>query len=180
MKWLALAGFLLCLPAANWMISNVGTTCVQNGPCLIPVGFGFMAPSGVLLIGLALVLRDAVHRLLGLRWALAAILAGGVISFAVSPPALAVASMSAFLLSEMLDLAVYAPLARKRLATAVLASGVVGAAVDSALFLYLAFGSVNFLSGQLAGKLYASVLAFAVIGLLAQRQAYSGRGRDAA
>lgn len=166
MRWLALAGFLLCLPAANWLIGNVGTKCVPNGPCLIPVGFGMMAPSGVLLIGLALVLRDAVHRLLGLWWALAAIVAGGAISFGVSPPALAIASMTAFLLSELLDLAVYAPLARRRLALAVLASGVVGAAVDSALFLYLAFGRVDFLSGQLLGKLYASVAAFALIALL--------------
>lgn len=165
MRWLALAGFLLCLPAANWLIGNVGTKCIPNGPCLIPVGFGMMAPSGVLLIGLALVLRDAVHRRLGLWWALAAIVAGGAISFVVSPPALAVASMTAFLLSELLDLAVYAPLARKRLALAVLASGVVGAAVDSALFLYLAFGTVDFLSGQLLGKLYASVAAFALIAL---------------
>lgn len=164
----AIVAFVATIPAANWMIGNVGTTCVPNGPCLIPVGFGMMAPSGVLLIGAALVLRDAVHRLLGLWWALAAIGAGGAISFFVSPPALAIASMTAFLLSELLDLAVYAPLARKRLALAVLASGVVGAAVDSALFLYLAFGSVNFLSGQLIGKLYASVIAFAVIAVLAR------------
>ena len=31
-----LAAFGLCIPAANWLIGNVGTTCVPGGgPCLI-------------------------------------------------------------------------------------------------------------------------------------------------
>jgi hypothetical protein len=60
---LFLAGFALCIPAANWLIGNVGTKCVPNGPCLMPVGFGVMAPSGVIMIGLALVLRDLMQRL---------------------------------------------------------------------------------------------------------------------
>ncbi len=44
--------YIATIPAANWLIGNVGTTCVPNGPCLIPVGFGLMAPSGVLMVGL--------------------------------------------------------------------------------------------------------------------------------
>jgi hypothetical protein len=71
-----LIGFALCIPAANWMIGNLGSFCVPNGPCLIPVAPGIMAPSGVLMIGLALVLRDLVQRRLGLAWAFGAILAG--------------------------------------------------------------------------------------------------------
>ena len=53
--FLFLLGFGLCIPAANWLIGNAGTVCVPNGPCLIPVAPGLMAPSGVLMIGLALV-----------------------------------------------------------------------------------------------------------------------------
>ena len=37
----------------------------RTGPCLIPVAPGLMAPSGVTMIGLALVLRDLVQRRLG-------------------------------------------------------------------------------------------------------------------
>ena len=59
--------FLVTIPVANWMIGNVGTTCIPKGPCLIPVAPGLMAPSGVLLIGVALVLRDAVHEYLVLK-----------------------------------------------------------------------------------------------------------------
>ena len=44
---------------ANWLIGNVGVTCIPGGPCLIPVWPGIMSPSGVLMIGAALVLRDA-------------------------------------------------------------------------------------------------------------------------
>jgi uncharacterized PurR-regulated membrane protein YhhQ (DUF165 family) len=82
--YLALAAYAATIPAANWMIGNVGE-CIPNGPCLIPVGFGLMAPSGVLMIGAALVLRDAVHRLLGWQWAVAAILVGAALSFQFSP-----------------------------------------------------------------------------------------------
>ena len=122
-----------------------------------------MAPSGVLMIGAALVLRDAVHRLLGWQWAIAAILFGAVLSFQFSPPALVVASVAAFLLSELADLAVYAPLQRKRLVLAVIASGVVGAAIDSAVFLWLAFGSLDFIAGQIVGKLWMTVVAAIIL-----------------
>ena len=65
---LSYIGFLLTGPASNWLIQNVGTHCVPNGPCLIPVLPGISAPSGVLMVGLALVLRDLVHRDLGAYW----------------------------------------------------------------------------------------------------------------
>ena len=32
-----LVAFGLTIPAANWMIGNVGTICAPNGPCVIPV-----------------------------------------------------------------------------------------------------------------------------------------------
>ena len=32
--------FCLTIPAANWMIGHVGTVCVANGPCVIPVAPG--------------------------------------------------------------------------------------------------------------------------------------------
>ena len=98
-----LIGFALCIPAANWMIGNLGSFCVPNGPCLIPVAPGIMAPSGVLMIGLALVLRDLVQRRLGLAWAFAAIAVGVVLSALLAPPALVLASATAFLLSETAD-----------------------------------------------------------------------------
>lgn len=166
MKYLTLAAFMGSIPLANWLIGNVGAVCVPDGPCLVPVWPGVMAPSGVLVIGLALVLRDAVQQQLGTAWAIGAIVAGAVLAGLIAPPALVVASAAAFLLSELADLAVYTPLRRRGLAWAVLLSGLAGAFVDSALFLWLAFGSLDYMAGQVIGKLYASV---AVAGFFAIR-----------
>jgi uncharacterized PurR-regulated membrane protein YhhQ (DUF165 family) len=164
-----LAGFGLCIPAANWLIGNAGTACVPNGPCLIPVAPGLMAPSGVLMIGLALVLRDLVQRRLGVGWAVAAILAGAALSGLLAPAALVVASAVAFLLSEFADLAIYTPLQHRRLLLAVAASSLVGLVVDSAVFLYLAFGNLDYLAGQVVGKAWMVALAMPLVAWLRRR-----------
>ena len=157
--YLALVGFAGTIPAANWLIGNVGTICVHGGPCLVSVGFGLTAPSGVIMVGLALVLRDAVHQLLGWRWAVAAVLAGAALSAAFAAPALVTASAIAFLLSEMADLLVYAPLRRRSVALAILSSGIAGSFIDSAVFLWLAFGSLDYIAGQVLGKVWMSAAA---------------------
>jgi uncharacterized PurR-regulated membrane protein YhhQ (DUF165 family) len=155
--------FATCIPLANWLIGNVGTSCTPDGPCVIPVWPGITAPSGVLAIGAALVLRDLVQRRLGMQWALAAIAAGALLSGLVAAPALVLASVAAFALSETADLAVFTPLQRRGLVLAVAASGVVGILVDSMLFLSLAFGSLDFLWGQVIGKAWSLVTALPLI-----------------
>ena len=169
-----LAAFAACIPAANWLIGNVGTVCVPNGPCLIPVAPGFSgkaitAPSGVVMIGFALILRDLVQRRLGAIYALAAIALGAAISGFLAPPALVVASIAAFLVSELADFAVYTPLQKRGLMRAVLASSAVGLVVDSIVFLWLAFGSLDYLGGQMIGKAWAIVFALPLIALLRKR-----------
>ena len=161
--------FILTIPAANWMIGNIGAVCPENSPCLIPVGFEVMAPSGVIMVGLALVLRDLVQRRLGKLWALGAIVAGALLSALIAPRALVLASGAAFLVSELADFAVYTPLQKKRLVLAVFMSGVVGLVVDSILFLQLAFGSLDFLSGQIIGKTWMIVLALPIIWWIRRR-----------
>ena len=163
--------FVACIPLANWMIGHVGAVCVPQGPCLVPVwpwGPGdkpLMAPSGVLMIGLALVLRDLVQRRLGRGVTLAAIVAG-----AVAPPQLLIASTAAFLLSELADFAVYTPLQSRGLVLAVLASSVVGLVADSILFLWLAFGSLDYVAGQVMGKLWMVLLALPLIHWIRKRE----------
>jgi uncharacterized PurR-regulated membrane protein YhhQ (DUF165 family) len=163
---IAFAAFLGCVPLANWLILHVGTTCVPNGPCLVPVAPGVMAPSGVLTIGVALVLRDVVQRCLGLGFGLIAIVAGTALSGFVAPPSLVLASGAAFALSELADCAVYSPLQRRRLMLAVVASSMVGLIVDSVVFLSLAFGSLEFLPGQIIGKAWAVLIAIPLVRLL--------------
>jgi uncharacterized PurR-regulated membrane protein YhhQ (DUF165 family) len=161
--------FALTIPAANWLIGNAGTKCLPNGPCLIPVAPGLMAPSGVTMIGIALVLRDLVQRRLGLAVVSGAILFGSALSAAFAPPSLVIASTLAFLLSEIADLGVYTPLARRRLIVAVVASGFVGLVVDSIVFLWLAFGSLEFLAGQVVGKAWMVLLSIPFVAWLRRR-----------
>jgi uncharacterized PurR-regulated membrane protein YhhQ (DUF165 family) len=167
--FLALALFALTIPIANWLIGNVGTVCVPNGPCLVPVWPGIEAPSGVVMIGLALVLRDIVQRRLGPLAGLGAIAIGALISAFLAPPAIVVASVAAFLLSELADFAVYTPLQRRRFVTAVVASSIVGLIVDSIVFLQLAFGSLDFVGGQIIGKAWMVLLALPLMHLLRRR-----------
>ncbi|MEJ1936502.1 VUT family protein [Nostoc sp. NIES-2111] len=108
------------------------------------------------MIGAALALRDVVQESMGRLWVFALVIAGAALSLLVSPPALAVASAVAFLLSELADFAVYDRLRRRQMAVAVLLSGVVGAILDSLLFSYLAFGTIGWAPGLILAKLYAS------------------------
>jgi uncharacterized PurR-regulated membrane protein YhhQ (DUF165 family) len=162
----AFVAFLVCIPLANWMVQHVGTVCLPEGPCLVPVAPGLMAPSGVLTVGVALVLRDVVQRCLGFWWSIAAIVVGTVLSMFVAPSSLVVASGVAFALSELADCAVYTPLQQRRLLAAVVASSTVGLVVDSIVFLSLAFGSLQFLPGQIAGKVWAVLIAVPLVRLL--------------
>lgn len=112
-SYVVLIAFMACVPVSNWMITHVGLECVENGPCLIPVFPGIWAPSGVLLAGVALVLRDVVQERLGLRWAVLAITAGGVLSAMVSSPTLALASVSSYMVAELVDLLVFTSMRRR-------------------------------------------------------------------
>ena len=149
----ALAGYILTIFAANVAISRFG---------IVPVGFGLVAPAGVYFAGLAFSLRDALQETLGRRWVIAAIIVGALVSAGLSAQ-LALASGLAFLFSELADFAVYTPLRRKSWLGAVVASNTVGVVVDSALFLWLAFGSLSFLTGQIVGKLWMTALAVGLI-----------------
>lgn len=148
-----LAGYIGTIFAANWALATFG---------LVPVGFGLLAPAGVYFAGLAFTLRDGVQHFLGKWWVILAILLGAALSALVSP-LFAVASATAFLFSELADFAVYTPLAHRRWLLAVAASNVVGFVVDSVLFLWLAFGSLQFLAGQLVGKFWMTALAVIVL-----------------
>lgn len=166
----SLVAYVATVVLANWFIQHVGSLQFPGGPHTIPVGFGYRAPSGVLWIGLALVLRDVVQRHLGKSWTLGGIAVAAALSYVVAP-SLAWASACAFAVSELLDFAVYTPLrAKGRVVAAVVASNTVGLLIDTFLFLWLAFGSIDFWQGQVIGKAWMTVLAAVALLALDERR----------
>lgn len=155
-SWGWFAAYVASVFAANWLIVHVGP---------VPVGFGLLAPAGVFAAGLTFTLRDLTQDGLGRWWTVVAVLVGAALSATLSGP-LALASGLAFLVSELADLAVYTPLRRRHPLSAVAASNSVGLVIDSVLFLWLAFGSLAFLAGQVVGKLEMTVLAVVVLAAL--------------
>jgi hypothetical protein len=150
---IAFAVYVGTIVAANVAITYLG---------LVPVGFGLLAPAGVYFVGVSFTARDIVQDQLGRWWTIGAIVLGAALSALLSP-SLAFASGAAFLVSESLDMAVYTPLRSRHWLGAVAASNTVGLVVDSALFLWLAFGSLDFLAGQIVGKAEMTVLAVVVL-----------------
>lgn len=153
---------------ANWAVDTFH---------FIPVGFGQEAVAGVLFAGISLASRDLVQDSWGRLPIVGLILIGSAMSFVFAAPQFAVASAVAFLLAEGLDFAVYTPLrARakfgdKRWALAVAASNIVGAVVDTFVFIGIAFGFsqvIDELAGQMIGKTYATV-AYLFLGFLAAK-----------
>ncbi len=116
-----------------------------------------MAPAGVFFAGWGFTNRDWLQDVWGKRAVVIAILVGALLSALLSP-ALAIASASAFLLSELLDFAIYTPLKAKHWLGAVVLSNTAGTIVDSAVFLWLAFGSFDYFVGQVVGKSYITLL----------------------
>lgn len=153
MRW-ALA-YIATIYGANWALNTYG---------IINIGFGLMAPAGVLFAGLAFTFRDLTHESMGRTCCLVAIGVGAFLSFWLEDAQrIAIASGVAFGCSELLDLAVYEPLRRRSWLGAVAVSNVAGLVLDSALFLWLAFGSLDFIEGQLVGKAYMTALAIGVL-----------------
>lgn len=143
-----LAGLFVALVwFANWLTARYGFIHVA--------GFGFTA--GTIAAGLTFGVRDALHDAGG-RWkVLAAIVAGAALSYFVAP-SLALASGVAFLLSELADLAVYSPLRERRWMVAVVASNLVGALVDTVVFLGLAFGWSALTGDAVMGQMFGKAL----------------------
>lgn len=150
-------GYVGLAVLANWLASKY----------VWSVGFGYRAPAGVFAIGVVLVLRDWLNQL-NTKLSLALIPVASGLSYGIGEAAgwsalqkIALASVAAFLISEAVEWAVFAPIRKRSLTLGVALSGSVGIALDSYVFLSLAFGSLAFLDGQMIGK--AEALAAGVL-----------------
>lgn len=142
----------VALPTAAALVATVAAANVATGYLgLVAAAPGLLVTAGTYAAGLSLALRDLLHDAGGVRWVLGAIAAGGAVSFLLGDGRIAIASAAAFTLAELLDLAVYAPLRRRAWRTAVAASNLVGATVDT--FVFLAIAGFPIIAATVGGQL---------------------------
>ena len=153
--------FVASIVGANWALLTFGIT---------PIGFGLEAPASVYFVGLTFTFRDGMRERLGFRSTLVAIAIGCILSYSLEVRVgsdwfarIALASATAFFFSEFSDALVYERIRGYSRILGMVASNTVGLAVDSAFFLTLAFGSLEFLTGQVVGKFYMTALALVFI-----------------
>ncbi|MFF5304874.1 VUT family protein [Streptomyces sp. NPDC013161] len=158
---LATSGYLATIPTANWLTTRYPAA---------PVAPGVLAPAGVYVVGLTLVMRDLSRELAGRTPVALAMIGGVVLSYWTANETVATASAVAYVLSESLDFGVYEWLRNHGFTIALAISNAVGLIADSILFLSLAFGSVHYLPGQVIGK--AWMTGAAVVLLLLWRRAH--------
>lgn len=132
---LAVLAWLAAVPAANYTTGAFG---FADLPWL------GLVPYGTIFAGVVLVARDVVQDETHAWWLIPALITvGGLVSFGVAPPTIAAASVLAFVVSELADWAIYTPLRRHGWVVAAMVSSIIGGAIDSALFLRVAFDSVD-------------------------------------
>lgn len=155
MIWFAC--YIAAIVLANWAIATFGVVPV------LPFGLLY-APAGVYFAGFTFTFRNAVQQTLGRQFGYAAIVLGAALSIWVSPRLdlggvlpLWLASGVAFGLSETADALVWTPLRERGwFKRAMFLADLAGQAVDSLLFLALAFGSTQLFWGQMIGKAWCT------------------------
>ena len=164
------AAFVALVLLANWLASAY----VVHVP-LTP----YTAPAGVFCIGGVLVLRDWMQQLGGLVRTMPLVYAAGLFSWLVGDIAgwtslekIAIGSVVAFTVSETVEALVFTPLRKRSLSLGVALSATVGNAIDSWIFLTIAFSSTAFFWGQFWGKNEA--IAVGVLLTFSRRQLVPG------
>jgi len=124
------AGYVAAIVLVNWLFAALP---------MVETPLGAWPPAS-LIVGFVLILRDMAQREVG-HYVLIAMLAAGLITYVMVDPFIAVASVSAFLVSETADWIVYS-VTRRPLRDRILASSAVSSPLDSVVFL----GLIGFLS----------------------------------
>lgn len=119
--------YVLLIPFVNWSFAHVPTIPLADGGAFSPLA---------IVTGLVLVVRDFAQREVG-HTIFIPMLIGIAASFAMAPPAIALASAAAFAISETVDWVVFT-FVKRPLSQRVLLSSGIGAPIDTAVFWLLA------------------------------------------
>ena len=122
--WTAL--YVVSIVAVNWMFMSIA-------PWSTPLGDLYLAN---IVVGFVFVLRDYAQREVGHN-VMFATAAAGALTWVMVDPAIAVASITAFFLSEMADWAIYS-FTKRPLSQRILYSSLIAVPLDTLAFQYLA------------------------------------------
>ncbi len=122
--WTAL--YVVSIVAVNWMFTAIA-------PWPTPLGDLYLAN---IVVGFVFVLRDYAQREAGHN-VLFATAGAGIITWFMVDPAIAVASITAFILAEMADWAIYS-FTKRPLSQRILYSSLIAVPLDTLAFQYLA------------------------------------------
>lgn len=149
--------YVACVVLANVLTDHFG---------LVSIGFGLVVTAGTFAAGATLLARNFTQDAVGRLVVLLLMLVGCALSWWLASPALARASAFAFGLSEAADMAVFTPLRRRGFVRASAVATVVGAVVDTLVFLHVAGFPVttDAVTGQLVVKIGVCWAALALIG----------------
>ncbi|MEP5731783.1 MAG: hypothetical protein ABJL67_20680 [Sulfitobacter sp.] len=154
--------YIAAVVAINWLFVVVP---------MVPV-LGTMFPPVMLIVGFVFVFRDFAQREIG-HWVVVAMLVAGGISYFMSAPVVALASVTAFLISETIDWAVYT-FTRKPLSQRILYSSLIAVPVDTVVFLQMV-GFFDWLAVALVSA--AKMLGALVFWLVLQTRENAGVAR---
>ena len=141
----------------NWAFSVVPVLHLPGGELWSPVA---------LVVGFTFVLRDFAQRSIG-HGVLPAMFVGGIISWFMATPQIALASVCAFALGESFDWLMYT-VTKRPFSQRILLSSLIGTPIDSLAFLLL-IGAAS-LPGVLVMTLSKMVGAFFVFWLMRRRE----------
>jgi len=111
-------------------------------------------------VGGIFILRDLMQRQIGRWWALGAMAVAGIISYFMADPFVALASITAFAVSELVDWAIYT-FTKRPLHDRILWSSAVATPLDSAIFLgMIGILGPTLFSVQVGMKMLAAVLVY--------------------
>lgn len=137
----------------NWMFAVIPP---------VPLPGGEMWPPAALMVGFVFVIRDYAQRAVGHK-VLLAMLAGAAISYFMAGPAIAFASMVAFLVGELLDWSVYTCTGRP-FSQRILLSSIVSTPVDTTVFLLMiGMASVGTIMVMTLSKLAGAFVVFLLV-----------------
>lgn len=143
--WVAL--YIAAIVLVNWLFTAVA-------PWSTPLGDLYIAN---VVVGFVFVLRDYAQRALGHK-VLLATLAAGLVTYFMVDPVIALASVTAFVLSEMTDWGIFS-FTKRPLYERILVSSLIAVPLDTLAFQYLA--------GYLTPAAFATEVASKALGVLA-------------